>query len=820
MAPWLTYYVVLPLLILYPACLCCPEGSFEVNIKCWWHKVTASTHNVSVECRADLPSSVLNCGLCHLRVVVPEVAARVSLTQCSRTDATFNWRMDEQQMQNATCMLPCEGHAPQNCTVRQGYPPPICSISNAEGNIHCHWTGSPNPINPTNFSLHWQQDDMEGKSRYINVGERHHGIIPREEYSTYSYIKVWVTDSTALSYMKSDPFVTCNTENIIQPSTPNITLHSSNPLEILWEMEAQWQCEVQYRKQCEQNWTEVKGFYEGSFLLEDTLPFTTYKFRVRCWVDYPEENIIMSNWSSVYSVNTPAEAPVGKLDVWSDCDLNSNDSSCTVFWKEMPKQQARGNISSYVVTVTLTNGSELNMDKAVREGSEMTCFQCGMNTVGAKQASMVSHTHRSIRRCAQDQDQRCFYYCHLSIPITDVKGIHVMANTSQGRSSPALVALPRTGLLQPTGVLNVTGAGQELNVSWSVPPQFAENVREYVVQHKLVGLPHTSCLNWVRVDKNRKSVTLRSQLANYTAYNVSLFAVVNNCSCLLQSAIAYTVEGVPPKVRDIQFRRISSSSIILTWTPVPLSKSRGRILNYIVGLNNHTKEHKVDFDKSSYQLSELNCSQECEVWISAVTSAGVGERTSATFTTNAFDGISVPIIVVPVVLTLVILGLFIVFVFCFRPKLFGWINRIPDPINSTSFKQMSNQFWHSWPESSNSISAQYSLPISQIEVIPLPKPEENDEQIVRLPELKELQSEPEEDRELTGDMEEGQQESRGMERSDSMLAHNRKEYSQVIDSSDEESRNDEDDDDDDEEWDEKPSSSDYERHFLPCIVDT
>lgn len=119
----------------------------------------------------------------------------------------------------------------------------------------------------------------------------------------------------------------------------------------------------------------------------------------------------------------------------------------------------------------------------------------------------------------------------------------------------------------------------------------------------------------------------------------------------------------------------------------------------------------------------------------------------------------------------------------------------------SAFSCVRQQLWHSWPGSSNSISVQCNLLFSQIEIIPLPKPE------------KELPEPNEEDGELVGEVE-GELESRDIE-SDSVRAFNKKGYSQVIDSSDEENRNDE-----DEEWCEKPSPSDYEKHFLPIIVDT
>lgn len=123
-----------------------------------------------------------------------------------------------------------------------------------------------------------------------------------------------------------------------------------------------------------------------------------------------------------------------------------------------------------------------------------------------------------------------------------------------------------------------------LNVSWSLPPQPIENMHEYVVQYKQVGLPPTQGFDWIIVHQNHTSVILRGlcglnwsmipflsehiywyfvmfqsgfkmtawllslspptgDFENHTAYNVSLFAVFINSSCLLASAISYSLHG-------------------------------------------------------------------------------------------------------------------------------------------------------------------------------------------------------------------------------------------------------------------------------------
>uniref|UniRef100_A0AAR2JU24 Fibronectin type-III domain-containing protein n=1 Tax=Pygocentrus nattereri TaxID=42514 RepID=A0AAR2JU24_PYGNA len=194
-------------------------------------------------------------------------------------------------------------------------------------------------------------------------------------------------------------------------------------------------------------------------------------------------------------------------------------------------------------------------------------------------------------------------------------------------------------LAKPEILLNVTGGSQFLNVSWSVPSQSIEHIQEYVVQYKPVGLPCTHSQNWVKVNITQNWVTLRGQFWKYTAYNVSLLAVINKCMHLVQSATVYTVQEVPPKVTDIRVTDISASSAILTWKPLPLDNSQRVILNYLVAVSNHTVLN-VSSDKNSILLTELNPGQQYKVWISAVTSGGQGEKTTTLFATRSATDIS------------------------------------------------------------------------------------------------------------------------------------------------------------------------------------
>ncbi|TSO37046.1 Relaxin-3 [Bagarius yarrelli] len=725
----------------------CSKTSVGAAVKCWWRRVSSVSANVSIECQADPQGATLKCDLCHQHAVSFKPTAQFLQTRCSHMTASFSALMDAQKMQNADCTLHCPGHTTVPCMVQKGYPPPTCLVPfyEDEENIHCNWTGSHDPSIPTNFTLHWRDVAENGYNGDIDVGNSDGGIIPRDKYPAHQYIKVWVSATNTLEKLDSETLI-IHTQSIIQPAPPSIISHNSEPLEFFWDVPddtehlGQWQCKVQYRKQCDQEWTEVEDTYEVSFILEDAVPFTTYKFRVRCRHD-SDMRAVMSDWSSEYLAETPVAAPVGVLDVWSDCDSLSSESSCTVLWKEMPKQQARGNIDSYVVTMKLSNGSVLNINGSVYTTAE-ACTQCEQVTIRKEPPNLLSQAQQSFLMCPQEQEQSCFHYCHLRVPVKEVKCIGVTASTAGGRSTPAFVALPSTGPEHPAVMLEVRGGSQELNVSWS---SLSDPNQEYVVQYSPVGPPHNQCLNWVKVQKNLTFVTLRGQLSDYTAYNVSLFAVVNNRSCLLKSAIAYTVEGVPPEVTNFQAVPTSPNSVNLTWTPVSANMSRGHVTQYVVGVKN----------------------------------SGVGIITS-----------TIVIIVVPFLI--IVLAAAIVCKLK-KPKCMN----VPDPSNSSSFKQLNNQSWQSWPVLSASMENGPTIS----HVIVVPEPEINYEFKVR-------ESNKHQENDHSGNKELQRNIS-----NNSMPCH-QKEYSQMIDDSDEEGRQYE-----DEEWNEEPFSSDYEKHFLPCTVD-
>ncbi|XP_043091748.1 LOW QUALITY PROTEIN: interleukin 12 receptor, beta 2a, like [Puntigrus tetrazona] len=756
----------------------CSRVSCEVDVNCWWNEALAVGHNVSVLCHMSSRGRTDSCGLCQLYVIILGHRHEFPST-CANTKETFSFSIAAEHRESVRCL--CNRTASDGCsvTVRGGYPPsppspPDCAIEDLEDeDIYCSWSKSNEPTIPTVYTLHWKDYDGKVKSTESSIDS---AVINRRDYMKSTDITAWVTAKNELGSARSERSF-FNTGHIKRPDTPyNINL-TSESVEFSWDMDCDTvgyldkSCQVQYRAHDRiLDWIEVDDC-QVMFVLKDPQPFTQYSFRVRCHCGYEER--VMSNWSSVYSIRTPPAAPVGQLDVWSDCGPNSDESSCNVYWKEMPPSQARGEITNYIVTVKLKNGTEVKQQvRPWRDAGGQSCRQLK-------------------------------YYLK-----PGVVGVFVSANTSMGTSDPTCILFAERGPRMPEVNLSVIGEIQALRVSWSIHPHFSESVLEYVVQHVSV-VPDSLCLNWVRVKRTRTSVTLTGDFWNYTAYNVSLFAVFNNHSTFLKSAIAYTLEGVPPKVSQISVKNITYSSATLVWSPIPVNESKGVVLHYLVGVKETGSN--ISSHRTSVQLSELQPAQLYHVWVSAVSAAGEGDKLLATFSTSRENSNDTLLVVLIMLMSLVLF----VFVFMLVYKPTWCFVKIPDPINSKTFKHMN--FQHAWPRFCS--PSELNIKISELEIIekldrdtPAPQSETEPENafIDMDPQHFELPNGLDGTNEGGGEPEEEPGESNGR----SILKHERwaKEYSEMVDTDEEK------DGADEEEWWDQQCVSDYERHFLPSVA--
>ncbi|XP_030649753.1 interleukin 12 receptor, beta 2a, like [Chanos chanos] len=729
------------------------------------------------------------------------------VVSCSNGVGIARFNVSASEPKPINCTLSCVEYARDDCevTAEGGYPPspisvPSCTISEVSYDVVCRWDQGRDPLIDTNYILHWKEVES-GFSGSVNTIDGTAKIL-RAQYSLSAEMVVWVTAENVLGSQMSEE-ASFNTANIIPFSPPNVTCMSvSDGIEVTWYMPypetLQWcdtRCQLQYHVQGDKAWNEIEDECQGSFTLEKTRPFTTYEFRVRCCC--ANEDTGMSGWSEVCTILSQEAVPLGVLDVWTNCRADSAVLPCHILWKEMPISQSRGQIQGYVVSMMHRDGG-FTQKNLLRD--EQGCTDRGSSS----------------------------RICSFNVTSQDLRGVKVSAYNRKGNSDPALVPLLEMAQeLTAETWLNVRGEENRLHVSWHVPTSLSENVKEFVVQYESINATHSVphlIMDWIKVNKTHSSTSLTGQFQKYNPYNVSLFAVFNNRFTLLKSAIGYTLQGVPPQVSEFRVGNISLTHVNLTWKQISMRDSPGVILCYELGLRDEgTTVFNVSSELNSYQLSELKPRHKYDVWIRAWTEAGHGPKTTSSFkTTDSYDRVLLSVVIAVIISLTVLMSVPIACIFCCYPKFKEstfCCEKIPDPINSVLFKDISSQ------SSIPSLCAplESSLKISKLEVL------ENlilDTSCVPTQTENRLDKEEEEAQRRTAEGEEmvkrgGREDEsvsenfRGTERQPHSNLDRRKEgYSEMVDTEEEKSYDD-DDDGGDVSW--GNQFSDYERHFMPAV---
>ncbi|KAJ7989770.1 hypothetical protein DPEC_G00307960 [Dallia pectoralis] len=607
--------------------------------------------------------------------------------------------------------LPQPGHSFPPSTLQ-------CHIPHDTPVLYCSWDSGLDPLIPTNYTMHWEsQDGTLDSVEATNVS----GVILRDQYNDHSDLRVWFTAVNQQGNITSE-VVEFNTGDIIKPPTPEIYNHSLKPLEIYWKLECysllgrhNGDCEVRYRNQDQQDWTQERNLL-NNFLPRTPEPFTVYEFQVRCacqnspetcqdcpetcqdcpetcqdcpetcqdcpetCLDCPETCLdcpetVNSDWSLTYTAQSDEAAPVKALDVWSDCGLTTELSQCLLMWKELPAKFARGKVVRYEVTLLYSDGTP------------------GFETIPVVNLDSRGKIWRFNLRAG-------------------VLEVAVSAHNSKGASEPARLALPTSSKGALVSELSCIVNRTDLNASWFLPNQYIESIQEYVVQYNKAGHFQTTGFDWIKVEKDQLSVILRGAFNECTAYNVSLFAVLNNSSCLLASKIAYSVHGLPPKVRNVT-SDIKEKTVTVSWQHNFLNESKGHVLYYQLVLDNSTV-HNVSGNQRSFVFEGLT-SGDHQVWIRAATEAGLGpsEPTNFKFNPGSFSPFSMW------TKTVLFLVTFFVTLIVFR-GMYKWciLQKVPDAMNSKLFLQNLSQLDSPWPECPASVGS--NPKISKLEVLEKP----------------------------------------------------------------------------------------------------
>ncbi|XP_030262992.1 interleukin 12 receptor, beta 2a, like isoform X2 [Sparus aurata] len=528
--------------------------------------------------------------------------------------------------------------------------------------IHCTLDQRQEPQIPTNYSLHWEPGNnsvvLSTRELHVISGTRLTGLIHREHFIYHGGLRVWVQAMNRHGSAKSEE-VEFDTANIFKPPPPKVSYSHQEPFEIHWNSFCDQldlnmgSCAVRHRTEADQVWVEEEEGFYGSYTFENRRPCTAYEFQVCCACTG-----LTSDWSDIERILAIETTPVGKLDVWVDCGIYPPIFDCFLTWKKLPVSQACGVILGYEVRLFYKNGTSAVVNGSIAERYGMLC----------------------------DEVQ-----CHFNSSLKDASSVSVSAYNAHGATVPSYLTLPVPGKEKNEQALHLKMNEENLTVSWNLPSQLSDTLKEYVVQYKQAGSPLGQAFDWVKVNKSQTAAFFKGQFKNYKPYQVSLFEVLHNGKVhYLLSAIGYSLQRIPSKLPSFAVPFIATTHVNLRWDPGPLSKQDGLILYYQIGLDGQNV-YNVSASHRNFTLQHLSPGQKYGVWIRAVSAIGTGENATLTFETKHAN---YPVLwVIPCLFGICFLiGLSA----CRGNKVCSMVplfycDKVPDPRNSHIFREMKQQ---------------------------------------------------------------------------------------------------------------------------------
>ncbi|XP_056258620.1 interleukin 12 receptor, beta 2a, like [Seriola aureovittata] len=659
-----------------------------------------------------------------------------------------------------------------------------CDEESCNVDIHCAWDPGPDPHFTTNYSLHWEPAISKGG--YVNSQTSSSAVIVREDFANHGKIRVWVKAENLHGSFTS-PVVDLNIADINKPPPPNIKLRQQKSIEIEWHSFcdelgfSEGVCYVRNRIEADRVWLEYDSGLLRMHMIESPQPCTIYEIQVRCAC----ATGLISDWSTIHRIKSTETDPLGKPDIWWDCGTSPASFNCALTWKNLAASQACS-VLGYTVTRFYNNGTT------------------------------VSITVESGGLCNKMQ-------CHLNTSLKDVSSFNVSAFNTYGATEPSHLVMPVPGKEKNEQVIQLNMNEVNLTVSWDLPSQHTDNLKEYVVQYKQAGCPTGKGFDWIKVKKNQ-TVFFKGPFKKVTPFQVSLFSVSHSLEVHhLSSVIGYSLEGTPSRVRSFKVFPVAPTQVKLSWEPVPLFERNGVIQYYQIRLNrqNVYNVSATQHENKNFELKHLSPGQEYEVSIRAVTVAGPGANVTTKFKTEQDENFVhlIPAVLVPsLVFLLVVICILVLLCCCRGEKVCPLVTscfceKVPDPSNSHIFRQMKHQINDSLAWICIPVNEQHPN-ISMLEVVEIQpgafmsSPEKtSDTDGLTRPILRDgcSQMDCQDDQSENAVLKQGG-------RTDHR--YGRKEYSKMVDS-DEERDKEEDRDDCWSSSDEEQLTSGYEKHFMP-----
>ncbi|KAJ0057980.1 hypothetical protein NL108_007195 [Boleophthalmus pectinirostris] len=647
--------------------------------------------------------------------------------------------------------------------------PPKCHIpcgeSSCSPHIICTLDSKHVPNNSLTYTLHWEDHKEEVTD--------HRAIIQRDFFTSHSELQVWVQIQDQDGTVFKSETVSFNTADIIKPLPPKIEISApQEDIEIHWEHSCDQlmlnlgHCTVRHKTEAEPAWTQPdEGGVSGSYTLYKPEPSTNYLFQVRCACG----SSMMSDWSKVHAIRSAETAPVGKLDIWRNCDMLPLSSDCVLIWKKLPMSEARGHILGYNLTLYCNNGTTVTLNESAAESVSLICTEV---------------------------------QCYHNSSLKGVKSVSINAYNALGMTPSSHLTIQTPVRITDQRAIDLKMNENNLTVSWNTT-WITDNISEFVVQYKEARSPLGKGFDWVRVNTSLTKITIKGQFKNYTAYLVSVFIVLDCMVKLYCEDIVHFVQGIPAKVPMFKVLTYGTTHVTLLWEPVLLSKHNDVTPYYQIGYgkdNVYNLSAYPQIGNRTFTLTNLTEDHEYVVWIKAVNQAGPGPNATVLFKTRATENIGTAVLLFigllfPLVLLLVCV------LSCRKNKtcpIASLYEKVPDPHNSKIIGEIQFQINDSLAWLCIPATEQQLPKISIIEIVNIPQCAFNSKM----------------DKEMNSDVGDNTVEE---EHKKTQCGSGKQEYSKMIDS-------DEDKYEEEAETDTYSSSSGeehtgYEQHFMPTEQD-
>ncbi|XP_066470563.1 leukemia inhibitory factor receptor-like [Tiliqua scincoides] len=549
-----------------------------------------------------------------------------------------------------------------------GYPPDVPQNLNCETqdmkNLMCKWgVGRPTKLYGPRSTKYSVLERISGK----NITTDYNGLA--EEIScnfqilnkqTAHHVTVFASNDLG----QSEASLEIDVNQRIRPRAPShleaISSNSTN-IRLSWYLDGSFthislRCQISRSNSSKILNVPLEGAENSRYntTINKLLPYTTYKFRVRCSAA-PPLFWKWSNWSTVFSLTTSEAPPTKALDVWRE--RSSDGETVNVFWKSLPVSERNGVIQSY----------------------EVSCFLPDM----PKESKSIPETQNSTEIKIGGND------CILT----------VVAKNKGGSSPPSQINSAEI-LTDDAITENGIATGDGIYIAW--PPD-SNVICGFIVRWCQPSESEPCVVNWEAFPSNATNAVIKSALFQPgVRYTFSLYGCKSNGYQLLKYVHGYTKELEPSVAPLFKVEKATSDSIWIKWENIPVVDSRGFLKGYMLhfskeeegskNLKSCTSGHPeaciniTDLKQNTLQISSLQGKTSYYLNLYGYTAGGIGPSSSLYVVTKENSVGLIIAIIIPVAIV-VVLGI-VTSILCYRKR--EWIKETfyPDIPNPESCKAL------------------------------------------------------------------------------------------------------------------------------------